>query len=145
MTLEDELGCEGFYGFGSGYLMGRAQKAGGAQALHHPENENYCGGTCARSQACWWRHKGRVVFLSPDLTALLEGLSHDPLNPLAGPALIKEYAEQTRQTFPHVVEPYVAVMAGNIEDGIACGAGGQPQDRGTFGRLSWPLKRELPL
>lgn len=145
MNLEDELGCEGFYGFGSGYLIGRALKGGGDQALYHPENQNYCGGTCARSAACWWRHKGRVVWLTPDLTALLEGLAHDPLNPLQGPALIREYAERTKQDPARsMVEPYVSVMGGNIEDGMACGAGGQPKDRGPFHRLPWPLTRKLP-
>lgn len=143
MNLEDELGCEGYYGFGTGYVLGRALDGGGAQALHHPENQNYCAASCVRGAACWWRHKGRVVFLVPDLTALLEGLAHDPFNPLKGPALLEEYATRTKQEWPRVVEPYIMVMAGNVEDGMLCGGGGRPKERGPFHRLPWPLKRTL--
>lgn len=136
--IEDEQNCEGYYGFGAGVLIGRALPLG-PQAAYHPENQNYCAGLCTRKELCWWRHKGRVVFNHGALTALLEGLAHDPLNPLTGPPLLEEYARQTRQdTTQGYVEPYLNVMGGNIEDGMSVAAGRGVKDRGRW-TLPWPF------
>jgi len=130
VTLEDRLGCFGYYGFGGGYAMvkwGVADDTRGAI---------YCGQGCRRSSKCWDRHRDRVRMMFPDLTQLADEIAETH----RGAAYMTEWLKQSGQSPESLVEPFSSVVMGNMEDGAAVASGGRPKDRGEWS-LAWPLSR----
>jgi hypothetical protein len=144
MKLEDELRCEGYFGFGGGYLW--ATKYG----RRHPpgeDRESYCSSLCAKREVCWYRHKGRVMFMFPALTASFMALFYDADNPhlteeeYRGRWDREEFQRRLKRWIAETngaADPFVSVMGGNIEDGLAVGLGGAPKELGP-GTLRFPF------
>jgi hypothetical protein len=125
--LEEQVGCFGYHGFGSGYAM---EKWGVAPDVN---GELYCGRSSQRS-ACWDRHRARVRQLFPDLADLADEIAATHL----GADYMKEWLRRTEQGSRNLVEPYTTVMMGNLEDGAGVASGGRPKYRAQ-GTLAWPL------
>lgn len=111
---EDELGCAGFFGFGSGWMV---EKQG------IPADRAWYCNTCPTKSACWDAHRLRVQAFFPELTATFEEMA----KALKGPALVKRWLDEFGKA-----DPYTTVMLGNFQDGIAVGAGEQPANRGAY-------------
>lgn len=128
VSLEDRLGCFGYYGFGSGYALAKWGTADDDQGAL------YCN-RCRRNDRCWIRHRDRVRQLFPDLTALADAIAKIH----RGPAYMTEWVKHTEQSRDSLVEPYTSVLMGNMEDGGAVALGSRPKDRGAGRSLAWPL------
>ena len=127
--IEQEFNCIGYFGLGSGIHAYRTPPK-----LLPGRNEQiamYCNG-CAVAQECWDRHRDRVRDLYPEVTAELDRL-YDKHNDTA------KAIEEFQHLHGDVVEPYLSVMAGNVEDGSAIAAGQSPKDRGKA-TIIWPPK-----
>lgn len=138
VRIEERFDCEGFFGFGTGYDLGRNEPKRRA-IFGEPVTaiQGYCG-TCPLRDRCWFRHRGRVVFLTPVLTALFEGemdrARAEGLSPTLG------YQIYLEKVGGQVGDPYATIMAGNVEDGSRVAAGLEPLERGPF-TLPFPLER----
>lgn len=122
MSLEDELGCEGFFGFGGGYDRGKG--------VRRPNDALYCSGTCKRARTCWTKHMARVESIFPASTALFKRVARR----FGGQRAVALWAKKYKMT-----EPYSSVSVGNITDGMAIAAGKLPEDRGPA-TLPWPFR-----
>lgn len=112
---EEFLRCLGYFGFGGGWAMT-------ADSFYHgKKGEMYCN-ACPVAKACWDKHRERVKKLYPAMVERFEELiaEHKGNGQAAAYAMIREYG----------IEPYMAVMMGNVEDGASVGAGELPKDRG---------------
>lgn len=133
VKLEDRLRCFGYFGFGGGYEM--------AMGGNRPGREVYCNRACGEREKCWRRHKDRVREILPGITELADQVAADGF---VGPAYIFELTRRLGESQGQAldttkpIEPYVLLMSGNIEDGILCGEGHGPKDRGPV-TLAWPL------
>lgn len=125
---EEVLECLGYFGFGGGWVGGRMALKG-----QQPTGESYCV-YCPLNNDCWQRHENRVRSMFPNVAKALDGLAGE--TGLHGQKLHLEFERRfaTRS-------PVMAVMAGNIEDGLAVGAGGFPADRERF-TLPYPFREE---
>src|SRR5262245_39873207 len=110
-SIEKELNCVGYYGFGGGY-----QQVG--SPLH--SGQLYCG-LCPLNAECWEKHKERVNFAYPAQVEEMAQLVRERGNPAA----MQEWFRRHRYN-----EPYTLVMCCNIEDGTRVGSGSYPKDRG---------------
>lgn len=128
MAIQEEYGCEGFYGFGAGVEIARNALFAGAGL--------YCsrGPTtgCPISQKCWDAHRERVNVLLPAVAEFIEKLQ---ARGFQGPQLAKMVYDELG------TEPYSAVMLGNIEDGGAIANGLPPKDRSEM-TLPYPFKEK---
>lgn len=135
--LEDELGCEGYYGFGAGYLWA---KKGGPTKLHGEDREDYCSSLCARKELCWFRHRGRVMWLLPTLTATFLNICHqvraDDPN-----ASYDEIVKRWIAEAGNMADPFTTVLTGNLEDGGSVANAGRVKPRGPF-TIRWPFPTE---
>lgn len=120
---EAELGCLGHFGFGGGYAAVKEGKDKAGFGL-------YCN-VCPMSQACWTEHRVRAREVFPVLMEELERLIA-----AAGGNGQKGAAEFWR--LHHYAPPEIAMIGGNIEDGMAIAFGEKPKDRGRA-TLTWPL------
>jgi hypothetical protein len=127
--LQDQLGCFGYFGFGSGIQLAALPRADDQR-----NQPLYCN-QCPNATECWQRHRTRVKVLLPDLTALADELAEK----YRGPAYIQKFAQMTNTPKDAVAEPYLVVMMGNMEDGTRVANSGPPADRGP-GTLTWPLE-----
>ncbi len=93
-TIEREFKCLGYYGFGNGVSAARQRRA-------------YCT-ACPMAQACWEIHRARCRKFYPDACALIDELGAKPDGQKKIGAFIRK----------HKTEPYMAVMMGNLEDGM---------------------------
>jgi hypothetical protein len=125
--IEERLGCEGYFGFGGGWALAKGLFA-------ESPRSSYCN-ECPQNEPCWFRHRGRVMFLLPVVTASFLDLAMQKQmeDPNAGPEIVKAWFEQH-----HMADPFSTVLAGNMEDGARVAAGESPKDRGAF-TLPWPL------
>lgn len=126
MGIEEVLACEGYYGFGGGWLAGNTAADDGARTGH-----SYCQ-ICPLSQSCLQRHEARARAMFPDLAKLMDYLSRE--TGLHGAELDREFSSRKHQE-----SPWISVMRGNIEDGMQVGRGGHPGDRGPF-TLPYPFQ-----
>lgn len=130
--LEDQLRCEGYYGFGTGWEMatrGAANAdAGGEDVV--VGGPGYCNG-CSLAQTCWVKHKERVAKLLPGLTESFEDMAKQ----YPGKELMNRWFKAY-----HIADPYSVVMAGNVQDGSWTAIDGKPRDRGAFS-LPWPFNQ----
>lgn len=128
--LHEQLGCFGYYGFGSGYALAKFGKADDTSSL-------YCN-RCPLATACWRAHRARVRAMFPSACELADEIMAD-LKFKQGGDYMKEWLKRTEQEGGgDVVEPYLGVMGGNVHDGGHVALTGAPHDRGTCS-LSWPL------
>ncbi len=118
-----KLHCRGYYGFGGGYAATKGYKYG-------DEGELYCN-VCPTADACYKEHKRVALESFPALVKEFECRADTK----SGPELVEEWFKEF-----HGPDPYTALNAGNIEDGMAVGLGLQPHDRGPY-TLAWPLVR----
>lgn len=118
MTIDDEFGCLGFFGFGTGVSIAR------------DKGSAYCNG-CPKRQACWEMHRARVREMFPDLAAKIDELGAQK----DGNKKIMQFIQSGG------VEPYVNVMTGNMQDGAQVVATGKVKDRGPF-TLDYPFKEK---
>ena len=124
---EQILECIGYYGFGGGWVGGQQELRG-----QRATGESYCT-RCPLSTECWSRHEARVRKMFPGAYKALDSLAG--MTGLHGMVLHHEFERRWKQT-----SPSMAVMRGNIEDGLAVGAGGFPADRDKFS-LPYPFKQ----
>lgn len=129
--LEVQLQCEGFYGFGAGYAIAKGMVGVGGVT--------YCT-TCPLRAPCWFRHRGRVMFLFPVVSATFIGLVEQyrmdrPEG--AGTLAMKTWFDEHKMP-----DPFSQVMIGNIEDGNRVGSGLAPKDRGAMTLPPLPLIRD---
>jgi hypothetical protein len=122
--LEKKLNCEGFFGFGSGYGLGKGMVDQGGPM--------YCN-LCPLQKVCWEKHKARVGGLVPALTEEFELMAKRFL----GPELVRQWYEKYQ-----VADPYTMTMAANLADGGRHADGMQPEDRGHLS-LTWPLQERI--
>jgi len=127
--LDEELGCEGYFGFGTGFALG---------ARHAPmkDGESACN-LCSRKQGCWERHKARVREQVPDLVDHFKELVRQCGGDAARAVVF--YSAMVGGG----PDPYTLVAAGNAQDGALVGQGGKPKDRGPW-TLPWPIGKKLP-
>ena len=118
--LHEELNCEGYWGFATGYELPTTPKPTG-----------YCN-DCPVAKACWEKHKARVREMVPDLVAEFEEMAK--AFPGRGEELVQKWFDKYGQP-----DPYVTVGTGNIEDGACCGSGVAVKDRerGTLPEEFW--------
>ena len=121
--IEERLNCLGYYGFGGGYKMGRRGSDSG------PTGPIYCTNGCPISKKCWDKHRERTATIIPGLTEEFNRMAEK----IQGPKLVETWFDKYK-----LVDPFTVIMAGNIEDGIAIGVGGQIKDRGP-GTLPFPF------
>lgn len=125
--LEDQLGCFGYYGFGSGFAL---------SAYGPPNDTNllYCN-RCSQKETCWERHKQRCRELFPDLCKLVDRLAER----YQGQELLDKFCEETQQDINGFYEPYMIVFGSNTKDGanLACDL---PFEDRKEASLIWPLK-----
>ena len=127
--LSKLLGCFGYNGFGSGYAVAKFGQPDDTQLLA-------CG-RCDRAAACWDRHRERVRGLLPAMTEIADAIA---ASGVTGEDYIKEFQRQIGEKDPHqIVEPYLLVMMGNMEDGNYVAGTGKPVHRKETS-LTWPLK-----
>jgi hypothetical protein len=124
--LDEILRCFGYFGFGSGYAFARFGPADDTRGL-------FCN-RCVRATACWTRHRARVEGIIPELAKLATEIAETH----RGAEYVDAFRKATKQTGDRFVEPFLAVMSGNMQDGAAVGVGGRPNDRGRAS-LTWPL------
>lgn len=127
MRLEDELGCLGLLGFGSGHAWGKAnikpeEKLDG--------RDGYCAKECPEMARCLRAHRAKTQLLYPLATREFDKLMKE-LNQARATQLWR--AEHPQTPF----EPYALQMIMNTEDGLAVAQTGKPKDRGRL-TLSWP-------
>lgn len=113
--IHDEYRCEGFYGFGSGVELHRLGEHADGATL-------YCG-RCPLAEPCWFRHRGRIMWLLPALSAQTiayhrKARTDDP-DALPGEPQTDE-------------DPFVGALGANLEDGARVAAGQLPKDRGPL-------------
>jgi hypothetical protein len=118
MGLENELGCLGHFGFGTGY--GTVKGYAG-----------YCN-SCPRATVCWEEHKKICKQLFPALVEVFEEMAEK----IQGPELVKRF-----QQLYDAVDPYTTRMVGNVEDGMLVASTGKPKYRDQA-TLPWPFKKE---
>lgn len=121
--VEKEQSCHGFYGFGGGVLQARGVKA--------PDGASYCSAACPIKGECWDAHRKRVDKIMPAVAAEFKKLVDRFKG--NGRRAVAEWARRYK-----TADPYSVVLAGNMEDGLAVGAGMTPKDRGDF-TLPWPF------
>lgn len=122
--LEKRLNCEGFFGFGSGYGIGKGMVTHGGPL--------YCN-LCPLQKECWRKHKARVGKLVPKLTEEFELMA----TRLLGNELVMQWYDKYK-----VADPYTMTMAANLADGGRHADGMQPEDRGDLS-LTWPLQERI--
>lgn len=127
MRLEQELGCFGLLGFGSGVVWGRAnikpdEKLNGA--------DGYCAKGCEVAARCLLAHRQKVQLLYPRATRHFDGLMKN----IGQANAMRAWSKAHPQT-PH--EPYLLQIIMNIEDGVAVAQTGRPRERGRH-TLGWP-------
>jgi len=125
--LELQLNCFGYFGFASGFSLA---------AWGNPSDtrEAYCGRACVQADACWQRHRARVRGIVPDLAATCDRVGALGL----GDKFMAEFARQSNQPIDKVIEPYTAIMMGNMQDGAYVATTGVAKQRGEC-TLTWPL------
>lgn len=124
--LHEQLNCQGYHGFGTGFELGYMQSAS--------RKEGYCN-LCPILQQCWDLHKGRVRTLMPDLTEIADEVYAE----VKGPNRIIEFARRSKQKLETMIEPYTAVSGANMRDGARFAQGMSFDDHGN-GTLRWPLE-----
>lgn len=117
------LNCLGFFGFGGGYRM--------AELGPERAGASICN-SCPVNQECWEKHKARVAEMFPTITAAFERVAAMH----AGD--VKAMMQTWQQVSGGATDPYVNVMGGNMEDGMAVRLIGAPKDRGSYS-LPWPF------
>lgn len=121
MDVEKELNCEGYFGFGGGYVMGKRGKP-------LPGEASYCN-TCPLKDSCWTKHKERCATIVPAVVAAFEEMA----KMMKGPELV-----QTWWQIYDAPDPYTTILVGNMKDGTAVAVTGKPKDRGQ-NTLPWPF------
>lgn len=129
--LHQLLGCQGYFGFGTGYDLQRRIVHGQPPMAG---TGGYCN-TCPVKVECWQDHRTRVREAFPDLTQLADQIAETH----RGADYFTEWQKQTDQAGDRFVEPYMALMTGNMEDGGRVQQGLGPKDRGRSS-LTWPLQ-----
>ena len=121
LKLHELLQCVGYWGFGTGYQLGRN--------LLQVGSTTYCN-MCPHRIICWTQHKARCAEIIPAVAEEFEKMACT----IIGPTLVKQWIQQY-----NVMDPYSVVAAGNIQDGILISQGQPPEDRGegTLPRKLW--------
>jgi hypothetical protein len=125
--LHEQLGCYGYFGFGSGVqlvALPRADDTDGVLYCNH----------CPQGPACWQRHRARVRLLLPAATELADRIAKT----CKGKDYVLAYAKAVGTPPDKISEPYLVVMMGNMEDGTHVAHDAPPKDRRP-GTLAWPL------
>jgi hypothetical protein len=128
--LHEQLGCFGYYGFGTGYALAKFGVADDTRSV-------YCN-RCPVRVACWQAHKERVRSILPAACALADEIAMT----FRAPDYIQEWRRRTQQEDTEdgkLVEPYLGVMGGNTHDGGHVALTGRAHQRGDS-TLTWPLK-----
>lgn len=119
----EKFGCEGYFGFGGGYYIGR-----------YKAPESYCN-RCPKAQSCWEKHRERVRRMLPVMCDAADELLREGLK---GPEFAKTYQERYGTPLPDVL-----IMTGNLEDGISVALTGKPKERHELS-LPYPFKEGAP-
>ena len=119
----EELGCFGYYGFGSGHEFGRRGPQPGGAPMHCSSRP--------KSQECWDRRRERAAALFPAAQAeadrILAGCGGD------GRLAVLRYSAEHGMP-----PPDIAATGRNLQDGAEVARGRKPRDRG-IATLAWPL------
>jgi len=115
--LHEKLNCRGYFGFGGGWAASVNKGA-----------PSYCN-DCQLARLCWDIHRDRVRVMVPTLTATLDQIAEETGG---GEAYLQALKDRD------LMDAYLAVSLGNMEDGATLYAGGLPKDRGSAS-LTWPL------
>lgn len=132
VPVEEFCKCFGYYGFGTGWVMGELAVLGKRKK---DGTEGYCSADCPVAQECWDRHKKRVREM---FTALCEQCE-EIYKTYPGPEGFERVMELCEGK-----EPFLTVMMGNIGDGTAAAGGLAMFDRGEEHSLTWPLQELSP-
>jgi hypothetical protein len=122
---EIALHCEGYYGFGAGWAT-----------VKHPEHAEglYCN-ACPFGKACWGAHKERVRAILPEMMDAYDKVVEEAMRDgVDGPAIVS----RVKAAFDGL-DPLLAVMGGNIEDGVRVANHMPPKYRGELS-LVWPWR-----
>lgn len=140
VRIEKEETCLGFWGFGSGFEVG---KFGQVQWGRLPKETKtfrdkrgdlkfkesvpvYCA-VCAESPECWKKHKERVAKIFPVVSAEFERRARaDMAKGIDGNETVDAWQKEFN-TFP----PAMMVTITNIDDGNLVGQGKPPEYRGV--------------
>ncbi len=131
MRLEDELGCFGLYGFGSGHVWGRANVAL-TETLHGADS--YCAKDCPQRSRCLTAHLRKCQFMFPRATQ-----EFDQFCKKMGQRAASQAWQAAHPDVP--LEPYALQMVANTEDGMSVAQTGAPKNRGRL-TMIWPRKQE---
>jgi hypothetical protein len=119
-SLNKELNCFGYYGFGGGYNIAKKKQYGLV----------YCN-ICSQSSECWQKHRERVDQLYPEVTKAFNCL----VEQFGGNG---QKAEEEWVKMYQTADPYILVFSGNMQDGGAIAAGKKPMERGAA-TLNYPF------
>lgn len=125
VPIHIEYSCKGYYGFGTGIQVSRMRSL-----VVRVDEKGYCE-VCPVKQECESINKIRTQHLMPALTEEFERVQAET----AGDELATEL---TFTSMYNVTDPYVLVMAGNVEDGMRVGNGMKVKNRGEM-TLEYPF------
>ncbi len=130
MTIEKELNCMGYYGFGNGIEISRMKRD---DITPEPGSPAYCG-RCPLGQKCWEKHRERVRVMLPDLSAAFDEVAARHKGNPKG--MMEEWTFIVKSD--KQPDPYTTVMGGNMQDGCYVVATGRPKDR-EEGTIPFPF------
>jgi len=130
VIVEEEFGCEGWFGFGNGVALHRGAISSRGEVLG-------CH-ICPKAQTCWQKHRERLRQIVPGLMEIEDELE---AKGITGAAFLPAYAARIEELGggKNAVPPEVSAMGGNMEDGVSVAAGGMPKDRGDW-TMRYPFR-----
>lgn len=132
---EERLGCEGYYGFGGGYVSVKMREW--LPSSGPGKQQIYCN-TCPLRNECWQKHLDRVRKIFPALTEYFDKFMDEARENDDDRHPMMQWQEHLKEQGEEMVEPYTQIMMGNMEDGMAVAMGGEPKDRGDH-TLPYPF------
>lgn len=138
-TIQDRLGCFGYFGFGGGWEMARRRRRVAHKGGQPVGGSSYCN-ACRIRIACVERHKERARELFPDAMALYDQIEAE-LEDFPESYLVTEWRRRTKSEAP---PPPVAVATGNMRDGALVARELNPEKR-EEASLTWPLVQLFPI
>ncbi len=150
LRIEEEEKCLGYWGFGSGFEIGRLgqiqwgrlpkdtktyrQMNRGVQELRFKDPVRVYCAACPQTNECWTKHRERVEKLFPIPSAEYNRRATEGKGKGIPPNKVIDAWQREFNAPP----PDLMVSVGNIKDGQAIGEGKPPEDR-EEGTLPYPF------